>query len=63
MVTFIFRNKEYQLKSGMTLETSLSKLNLLPEAVLAIRNGELVTEDEIIHEGQTIKLVEVISGG
>lgn len=63
MVTLIFRKMEYQLKPGMTLAAALVKLNILPETVLAILEGELVTEDEIIQDGQTIKLLEVISGG
>ena len=62
-VKLILRGKEYEVKSGMTLMHSLEKINVLPEAVLAVRNGELITEDEILKEGDVIKLVMVISGG
>ena len=60
---FIFRNIEYETKHGMTVRKALQKLNLEPDSVLAIRNGELITDDEIIHMDDEIKLVPVISGG
>jgi sulfur carrier protein len=59
----ILRNKEYEIKPGMTLRMGLVKNDILPETVLAIRDGELITDDEIIREGDVIKLVSVISGG
>ncbi len=35
----------------------------LPETVLPVRDGELLTDDNIVREGEVIKLVAVISGG
>lgn len=63
VVKLIFRDKDYLVKPGMTLQHSLEKAGLLPEAILAIRNGELLTEEEILNDGDEIKLVGVISGG
>jgi len=31
--------------------------------VLATREGEMILEDEILKDGQTVKLISVISGG
>ena len=59
----IKRNKEYEIKPGMTLNAALKIANILPETVLATRNGELILEDEIIKDGDKIILVDVISGG
>jgi sulfur carrier protein len=59
----ILRNKEYEVKSGMTLLDALKKSNIVPESVIATRNGELITEDEILKDGDVIKLIAVISGG
>ena len=59
----IRRSKEYDIKPGKTLKSVLAILNILPEIVLATRNGELILEDEIIREGDKIILVDVISGG
>lgn len=63
MVTIILRGKGFEIRPGMTLLSSLSKLDILPEIVLATRNGEMLTEDEILVDGETITLIEVISGG
>jgi sulfur carrier protein ThiS len=62
-VTLRLRNKEYQVKPGMTLRDSLLKIGVLPEAVLAVRDGEMITEDEILRDGEQVKLISVVSGG
>jgi sulfur carrier protein ThiS len=62
-VKLVLRDKEYQVKPGMALRDSLLKIGLLPEATLAVRQGELITEDEILVDGDVVKLVAVISGG
>jgi len=59
----IIRNKEYEIKHGMTIRKALQKLNIEPDSVLITRNGELITDDEIIRVNDEIKLVPVISGG
>jgi sulfur carrier protein ThiS len=59
----IFRKHEYAIKHGMTIRIALQKIGFEPDSVLATRNGELVTDDEIIKENDVIKLVPVISGG
>lgn len=62
-VKLILRGNEYEVKPGMTLRHSLLKIEVLPESVLATRDGEMITEDEILQDGEIIKLVAVISGG
>jgi len=62
-VKLILRNKEYEVKPGMALRDSLRKIDILPESVLATRDGEMITDDEILREGETIRLISVISGG
>jgi sulfur carrier protein ThiS len=61
--TLILREKEYEVKAGMTLLSSLEKAGILPESVIATRDGELILEDEILKNGEIIKLISVISGG
>jgi sulfur carrier protein ThiS len=39
------------------------QLGIQPEAVIPTKNGQLVTDDELIEEGDVIKLIAVISGG
>ncbi len=59
----ILRNREYEVKSGQTLRSALKEAGILPESVIATRQGEMMTEDEIVREGDVIKLIAVISGG
>ncbi len=61
--TIILRNQTHEVKHGMTIRKALQKIDIEPDSVLATRNGELVTDDEIIKENDIIKLVPVISGG
>ncbi len=63
MVKLALRDKEFEVKPGMTLQSALEKVNILPESVIATRNGEMIVEDEILKDGDVIKLVAVISGG
>ncbi|MFZ5818644.1 MAG: MoaD/ThiS family protein [Chloroflexota bacterium] len=62
-VRLILRDKEFEVRPGMTLLSALEKCGISPEAVIASREGELILEDEILRDGQVIKLVAVISGG
>jgi sulfur carrier protein len=61
--TLILRKKNYEVKAGMTIRDALLKLDILPESVILVKNGELITDDEILEDGDKIKLVAVISGG
>ena len=62
-VKLTFRNKEYELPSGMTVRDAIKKVGLSPETILATRKGKLLTDDEILKEDDQIKLIAVISGG
>ena len=62
-VKLVLRGKEYEVRPGMTLRDSLFKIEVLPESVLATRQGQMITDDEILADGDVIKLVAVISGG
>ena len=62
-VKLVLRDKEVEVKPGMNLLDSLRKANILPESVIATRNGEMILEDEILNDGDVVKLIAVISGG
>jgi len=62
-VKLTFRTREYSIQAGMTLRSALIKLEIPVESVLAVREGILITDDEILLEGDEIRLVPVISGG
>jgi sulfur carrier protein ThiS len=61
--SMIFRGKEYRVKVGMTIRDALFKIDIQPDTVLITRDGELITDDEILREEDEIKLIAVISGG
>ena len=63
MVKLILREKEYEVRPGMDLLAALEKCGILSESVIATRDGELILDDEILNNGDVIKLVAVISGG
>jgi sulfur carrier protein ThiS len=63
LVKLILRNKEYEVKPGMTLLHALQKIDVVPESVIATREGEMILEDEILKDGDVVKLIAVISGG
>lgn len=69
MVKIVLRQRasshpqEYEVRAGMTLREALKRCNILPETVLATRQGELLTDDEILKEGDEIQLLSVHSGG
>ena len=63
LVKLILRNKEHEVKPGMTLLSALQKISVVPESVIATRDGEMILEDEILKDGDVVKLIAVISGG
>ena len=63
MVKITLRDQHFEVRPGMTLLSALEKIGIPCEAVLATRAGELILEDEILLDGQEIRLVSVISGG
>jgi len=63
MVKVIYRDKICDFKAGSTVRDVMLKLGLNPEGVLALREGRLISEETLTREGDTIKLVAVVSGG
>jgi sulfur carrier protein ThiS len=59
----ILRDKEYEVRAGMSLLDALKKSNIVPESVIATRDGEMIVDDEILKDQDVIKLIAVISGG
>ena len=62
-VKLILRDKEFEARPGINLLEALRKNNILPESVIATRQDEMILEDEILKDGDLIKLIAVISGG
>jgi sulfur carrier protein len=63
MVEITYREKTWQVRAGSTVRHIILDAGLNPESILAVRNGKLINEETLIQEGDTIKLVAVVSGG
>jgi len=59
----IYRDKTWELKGNITIRDAIKKVGLHPTAVLALRDGKLVTDDVVVGPEETIKLIAVVSGG
>ncbi len=59
----VYRNKEWRLEASLVVSQLLKHLDVLPETVLVVRNGKLVTEDQRLEVGDEVKVVAAISGG
>jgi len=55
--------REVEVKGPRRVREVLKELNLLPESVLVVRGGDLVTEDELLKDEDRIEIRPVISGG
>jgi sulfur carrier protein len=56
-------NRQIEIKGPKRTKDLLRELNLVMEAHLVIRGDELVTEDEILADGDQVEIRPVISGG
>ncbi|GAP14224.1 sulfur transfer protein [Longilinea arvoryzae] len=62
-VTLILRKKEYTVEGTITVKDALKQLGLSPESHLVVRDGVLLNENDVLRNGEVVKLVAVISGG
>jgi sulfur carrier protein ThiS len=63
MVKVIHRDKTWEVKPGSTVRHVIENAGLNPESVLALRDGKLINEETLTQDGDTIKLIAVVSGG
>jgi len=58
-----FRDEEWELEGRWRVRDAIKKVGLIPQTVLAVRDGKLLTGDVMLEKDDVIKLVAVISGG
>ena len=63
MVNVIYRDKTWEVQAGSTVRHIIEASGLNPESILALREGKLINDATLTREGDTIKLVAVVSGG
>ena len=55
--------RDVELQGPKRVADIFEELQLIPEAFLVIRGQDLMTEDEIVADGDSIEVRPVISGG
>ncbi len=64
MIVFIEKtNKELKIKFEGDVKTLLKKININAEEIIVVRGNELLNDDEILSDKDSIKLLSVVSGG
>ena len=63
MIKVTYRDKKWEVPGQIAVRDLIIKVGLGPEAVLAVRNGQLVLDSEVLGDDDEIKLIAVISGG
>lgn len=56
-------NRKVVVKGGRQASALLKELGLSPRSHLVLKDGQLITEDEMVQEGDQITIVSAISGG
>ncbi len=59
----VYRERTWSFDESMTVKQMLKRIDILPESALVVRDGKLVTEDQLLKPGDAVKVVDVISGG
>lgn len=62
-VTLFLRKQEFQVEGTITVKEALKQLNLSRESHLVVRDGELLTENDALRNGEAVKIISAISGG
>ncbi|MDH3540583.1 MAG: MoaD/ThiS family protein [Acidimicrobiia bacterium] len=61
----VLRNplRELDIEGDASVKDVLRRLDIIPETVLVIRQGELLLKTDLVADSDTIELRPVISGG
>jgi sulfur carrier protein ThiS len=57
------KTKTLALEKGATVESAIRKLDLYPDAWIAVRGNSPIPLDEPLNDRDEIKLIAVVSGG
>lgn len=58
-----YRNQVWDMDRRMTVRQVIEAVDLAPEVVLAVQDGQLLAEDTVLEAGDEVRLIAVISGG
>ncbi len=63
MIKVTYRQQAWEVPGNITVRELIVRVGLNPATVIAVRNGKLVLDSEMLGENDEIKLIAVISGG
>ena len=63
MIKVTYRNKQWEVPGQRSVREVIEAVGLNPAMVLAVRNGKLVLDSEMLGDDDELKLIAVISGG
>ena len=59
----LYRDKTWDVEGKKTVRQVIEELGLIPDTVIAVRDGKLLTEDMVLNPDDEVRLIGVISGG
>jgi len=63
-IVIIHRKQKINLDAAeIRVDDALTRLGFPPESYLVIRDGEMLSHDDLLYDGDEIKLIAVIMGG
>lgn len=62
-VIFVGKNNQITIKAPKNVEKLAKELNINLESHVFIKNGEIVTPDEILQDDDVVEIISVVSGG
>jgi len=63
-IKVLYRGREIELpERRLKAKELLRKLGLSPLSSIVVKNGEVVSEEEYVEEGDNIRVINAISGG
>ena len=63
MIKVTYRDQHWEVPGHQTVREVIETVGLSPAMVLAVRNGKLVLDSEMLGDDDELKLIAVISGG
>ena len=56
-------HRTVEVRREQTIESLLKEMKVNPQTVIVVKNGEVVTEQEILSDGDELKVLSVKLGG
>ena len=63
MIIVTYRDQVWEVPGNQTVRDVILAVGLDPATVLAVRDGKLVLDSELLGDEDELKLIAVISGG